>query len=154
MKIYIKESVMHHHKGMIGLTILLFLSALMTITAAFLFYQSRSVMVHERYKNAICARYMAESGANWALGYIKRYGGKKKQITFPVGDGEVEVKIREIKNSGKEKLWEITSEGCDKKTKTVGGMILLVSVKEKGKVEVEYIKSDNNYQDWNSLYGK
>ena len=64
------------------------------------------------------------------------------------------MKIREIKNSGKEKLWEITSEGCDKKTKTVGGVTLLVSVKEKGKVEVEYIKSDSNYQDWNSLYGK
>ena len=145
---------MRHHKGMIGLTILLFLSALMTIIAAFLFYQPRSMMVRERYKNAICARYMAESGANWALEYIKRYGIKKKQITFPVGDGEAKVKIKEIKNSGKENLWEITSEGCDKKTETVGGVTLLVSVKEKGKVEVEYIKSDNVYQDWNSLYGK
>ena len=95
---------MHHHKGMIGLTILLFLSALMTITAAFLFYQSRSMMVRERYKNAICARYMAESGANWALGYIKRYGVKKKQITFPVGDGEAKVKIKEIKKQRQRKI--------------------------------------------------
>lgn len=116
----------------------------MVVMSGTVFYFTRQSIMNERYGMGLRALYIAESGANWGLLFVKSYEGEKKekQVTFSVGKGKAEVFVKR-EQSGKREVWQIRSRGIDEVSQTVRYVTLTVSVaKEMKAVKVENVSSD------------
>lgn len=80
---------MNRRKGSLALSLLLFMTALLTVSVGFVFYQGRSRESVIRYRKGLASVYAAESGANWALSSLSR--GVKEGISFTLNDRTVQV---------------------------------------------------------------
>lgn len=80
---------MNRRKGSLALSLLLFMTALLTVSVGFVFYQGRSREAVIRYRKGLASVYAAESGANWALAALSR--GVKEGISFTLNDRTVQV---------------------------------------------------------------
>lgn len=80
---------MNRRKGSLALSLLLFMTALLTVSVGFVFYQGRSRESVIRYRKGLASVYAAESGANWALSSLSR--GVKEGISFALNDRTVQV---------------------------------------------------------------
>ena len=80
---------MNRRKGSLALSLLLFMTALLTVSVGFVFYQGRSRESVIRYRKGLASVYAAESGANWALSSLPR--GVKEGISFTLNDRTVQV---------------------------------------------------------------
>lgn len=86
---------MNKRRGTVALILLILFSALLTVSAGVLVYLSRTGSAVAYYEKGLASVYGAESGANWALAYLKQ-GHKGNQITtFTVGAVNVKVVIAE-----------------------------------------------------------
>lgn len=63
---------MNRRKGSLALSLLLFMTALLTVSVGFVFYQGRSRESVIRYRKGLASVYAAESGASWALSSLSR----------------------------------------------------------------------------------
>lgn len=85
---------MNRRKGSLALSLLLFMTALLTVSVGFVFYQGRSRESVIRYRKGLASVYAAESGANWALSRGRREGasftinGRTVVVSFPK-DGNI-----------------------------------------------------------------
>lgn len=70
--------------------LLLFMTALLTVSVAFVFYEGRSGESVLRYRKGLVSVYAAESGANWALASLSRQG-TAGEISFSLNDRTVAV---------------------------------------------------------------
>lgn len=80
---------MNRRKGSLALSLLLFMTALLTVSVGFVFYQGRSRESVIRYRKGLASVYVAESGANWALSALSR--GRREGTSFTISGRTVEV---------------------------------------------------------------
>lgn len=81
---------MNRRKGSLSMMLLLFMTALLTLSVAFVFYEGRSGESVLRYRKGLVSVYAAESGANWALASFSRKG-IAGEISFSLNDRTVAV---------------------------------------------------------------
>ena len=81
---------MNRRKGSLSMMLLLFMTALLTLSVAFVFYEGRSGVSVLRYRKGLVSVYAAESGANWALASLSRKG-TAGEISFSLNDRTVAV---------------------------------------------------------------
>ena len=81
---------MNRRKGSLSMMLLLFMTALLTLSVAFVFYEGRSGESVLRYRKGLVSVYAAESGANWALASLSRKG-TAGEISFSLNDRTVAV---------------------------------------------------------------
>lgn len=81
---------MNRRKGSLTVPLLLFLAALMAISAGFIAWQGRSRESLTRYRKGLVSVYAAESGASWALAALNR-GQEKKETSFTMNGRTVTV---------------------------------------------------------------
>lgn len=81
---------MNRRKGSLSMMLLLFMTALLTVSVAFVFYEGRSGESVLRYRKGLVSVYAAESGANWALASLSRKG-TAGEISFSLNDRTVAV---------------------------------------------------------------
>ncbi|MGN0955170.1 hypothetical protein [Dialister sp.] len=127
---------MNRRKGSLTLPLLLFLTALLTLSAGFISWQGRSRESLLRYQKGLASVYAAESGAGWALAALAR-GQEKKEISFTVNERTVHVSFP---SDG-----EILSMAEDERRDYRRYVKLTCSVEEaegKKKITVEDIRSD------------
>lgn len=91
---------MSKRRGALALVLLLLLSGLLTLLAGGLLYLQRIDAAAYSYENGLASVYGAESGANWALGYLKAGHTGNVTRTFSVGNRKVKVVIQEAEASG------------------------------------------------------
>ncbi len=91
---------MTKRSGTVSLVLLIILSAVLTLAAGTLLYLSRSDGAIYSYEQGLLSVYGAESGANWALAYLKQGHTGNRTQTFSVGDRQVKVMIRNQENTG------------------------------------------------------
>lgn len=72
-----------------ALSLLLFMTALLTVSVGFVFYQGRSRESVIRYRKGLASVYAAESGANWALSALSR--GRREGTSFTISGRTVMV---------------------------------------------------------------
>lgn len=91
---------MSRRKGALALVLLLLLSGFLTLLAGGLLYLQRIDAAVYSYENGLASVYGAESGANWALGYLK--AGHTGNVTraFSVGNRKIKVVIQDADTSG------------------------------------------------------
>lgn len=65
-----------------ALSLLLFMTALLTVSVGFVFYQGRSRESVIRYRKGLASVYAAESGASWALSALSRGRGEGTSFTI------------------------------------------------------------------------
>ena len=70
--------------------LLLFMTAIITVSVAFVFYEGRSGESVLRYRIGLVSVYAAESGANWALASLSRKG-TAGEISFSLNNRTVAV---------------------------------------------------------------
>lgn len=80
---------MNRRKGSLALSLLLFITALLTVSVGFVFYQGRSRESVIRYRKGLASVYAAESGANWALSSLSR--DRKEGGSFTINHRTVKV---------------------------------------------------------------
>lgn len=80
---------MNRRKGSLALSLLLFMTALLTVSVGFVFYQGRSRESVIRYRKGLASVYAAESGASWALSALSR--GRREGTSFTINGRTVEV---------------------------------------------------------------
>lgn len=80
---------MNRRKGSLALSLLLFMTALLTVSVGFVFYQGRSRESVIRYRKSLASVYAAESGANWALSALSR--DRSEKISFTINHRTVKV---------------------------------------------------------------
>lgn len=81
---------MNRRKGSLSMMLLLFMTALLTVSVAFVFYEGRSGESVLRYRKGLVSVYAAESGANWALASFSRKG-TAGEVSFSLNDRTVAV---------------------------------------------------------------
>lgn len=80
---------MNRRKGSLALSLLLFMTALLTVSVGFVFYQGRSRESVIRYRKGLASVYAAESGASWALSALSR--GRREGTSFTISGRTVMV---------------------------------------------------------------
>lgn len=80
---------MNRRKGSLALSLLLFMTALLTVSVGFVFYQGRSRESVIRYRKGLASVYAAESGASWALSALSR--GRREGTSFTINGRTVMV---------------------------------------------------------------
>lgn len=80
---------MNRRKGSLALSLLLFMTALLTVSVGFVFYQGRSRESVIRYRKGLASVYAAESGANWVLSALSR--GRREGTSFTISGRTVMV---------------------------------------------------------------
>lgn len=91
---------MSKRRGTLALVLLILLSGLLTLLAGGLLYLQRIDAAAYSYENGLASVYGAESGANWALGWLKAgHTGNVTQI-FSVGNRKVKVVIQDTVTPG------------------------------------------------------
>lgn len=80
---------MNRRKGSLALSLLLFMTALLTVSVGFVFYQGRSRESVIRYRKGLASVYAAESGASWALSALSR--GRREVTSFTINHRTVKV---------------------------------------------------------------
>lgn len=103
------EITMNKRKGTVALILLILFSALLTVSAGVLVYMSRTSSTVTYYEKGLASVYGAESGANWALAYLKQGHKGNKTVAFTLGDVNVKVVISEMN----ETAGEIRSSATD-----------------------------------------
>lgn len=73
---------MNRRKGSLSMMLLLFITALLTLSVAFVFYEGRSGESVLRYRKGLVSVYAAESGANWALASFS-LNDRTVAVSFP-----------------------------------------------------------------------
>lgn len=91
---------MNKRRGALALVLLILLSGLLTLMAGGLLYLQRIDAAAYSYENGLASVYGAESGANWALGYLKAGHTGNLNRTFSVGNRKVKVVIQDSASSG------------------------------------------------------
>ena len=86
---------MNKRKGTVALILLILFSVLLTVSAGVLVYLSRTGSTVAYYEKGLASVYGAESGANWALAYLKQGHTGNKTVTFSISDVKVKVVIVE-----------------------------------------------------------
>lgn len=79
-----------------ALSLLLFMTALLTVSVGFVFYQGRSRESVIRYRKGLASVYAAESGANWALSALSR--GRREGTSFTISGRTVVVSFQKDGN--------------------------------------------------------
>ena len=93
---------------------LLFFTALLSVAGGFLYWMGRSRESLSHYRQGLVSVYAAESGANWALAYLKKEKVEKEsRYEIPVTGHRANVTISP-ENDGKGK---ITSYAMDEETR-------------------------------------
>lgn len=87
---------MNRRKGSLALSLLLFMTALLTVSVGFVFYQGRSRESVIRYRKGLVSVYAAESGANWALSALSR--GRREGTSFTISGRTVVVSFQKDGN--------------------------------------------------------
>lgn len=87
---------MNRRKGSLALSLLLFMTALLTVSVGFVFYQGRSRESVIRYRKGLDSVYAAESGANWALSALSR--GRREGTSFTISGRTVVVSFQKDGN--------------------------------------------------------
>jgi hypothetical protein len=89
---------MNRRKGSLSMMLLLFMTALLTLSVAFVFYEGRSGESVLRYRKGLVSVYAAESGANWALASFSRKG-TAGEISFSLNDRNI--RLYQYRGSGR-----------------------------------------------------
>lgn len=127
-----------------ALSLLLALTALLTVAAGALFVVSRSYGEAAVYQNGLASVYGAESGANWGLGYVKSGAKEDRDVSF-TEDG-IRVNAHVNFSTGK-----IRSTACDSAGKNRRYLILwFTQGEEDGNPVVTVTKVSTNGNDYNS----
>lgn len=101
---------MNKRKGTVALILLILFSVLLTVSAGVLVYMSRTGSTVAYYEKGLASVYGAESGANWALAYLKQGHTGNKTVTFFVNDVKVKVVISE-ENKAKGQIFSSAIDG-------------------------------------------
>ena len=80
-----------NRKGFIALWLLAAFAALLSVLATLLYGAAQGVRDTAEYRNGLAAEYAAESGAVWALSYLRQNGfpEEKKEETVSIDDGTI-----------------------------------------------------------------
>ncbi len=101
---------MKKRKGTAALLLLILFSAFLTLAIGILAYMSRSESSVLYYEKGLASVYGAESGANWALAYLRQGHTGNKTVMFAVGEVQVKVVISEDA-AGKGRICSSATDG-------------------------------------------
>lgn len=90
---------MSKRKGALALTLLILLSGMLTLVSGLLLYLQRTDGAAYYYENGLASVYGAESGANWALAWLRQGNTGNVTKTFTVGNRKVKVVIQDISST-------------------------------------------------------
>lgn len=127
---------MNRRKGSLALSLLLFLTALLTLSLGFLFYQGRSREAVIHYRKGLQSVYGAESGASWALALLSQ-GGEKSDLSLTLLGRTVTVSFPE-----EGKIQSMAEDGRKDYRRYVVISYTLEEKEGKGLLKVEDIRSE------------
>ena len=79
--IFYGRVIILNKKGFLALWLLIAMSALLSVAATLLYSASQGIRDTTEYRNGLTAEYAAESGAVWALSYIRKNGFPKAKTS-------------------------------------------------------------------------
>ena len=87
--IFCWREIILNRKGFIALWLLAAFAALLSVLATLLYGAAQGIRDTAEYRNGLAAQYAAESGAVWALSYLRRneFPEEKREETISIGDG-------------------------------------------------------------------
>ncbi len=85
---------MKKRKGSMAICLLILFSMLLTLFTGLLFFLSHTAAEVYLYREGQRSVYAAESGANWAIGYLKEGNEDAASVTFDENSRTVTVKVQ------------------------------------------------------------
>ncbi len=112
---------MKKRKGSMAICLLILFSMLLTLGAALLFFLSHTAAEVYLYREGLRSVYAAESGANWALGYLKEGNTESTTASLTENARTVKVTLKQDAKSGGGTITSTAydSEGGNKRTLTL-----------------------------------